>query len=64
MLETKGYRGLDAQLKASTMQTMWVPGVNNLSAHGRWAFAEFQEVFAIQEEFGRLLDRFMIKELG
>jgi type III restriction enzyme len=64
VLETKGYRALDAQLKASTMQTMWVPGVNNLGAHGRWAFAEFQEVFAIQEEFGRLLNRFMIKELA
>jgi type III restriction enzyme len=64
VLETKGYRALDAQLKASTMQTMWVPGVNNLGTHGRWAFAEFQEVFAIQEEFGRLLDRFMMKELA
>jgi hypothetical protein len=32
------------------MQTMWVPGVNNLGAYGRWAFAEFQEVFAIQED--------------
>jgi type III restriction enzyme len=64
VLETKGYRALEAQLKASTMQTMWVPGVNNLGAYGRWAFAEFQEVFAIQEEFGRLMDRFMMKELA
>jgi type III restriction enzyme len=64
VLETKGYRGLDAQLKADAMQTLWVPGVNNLGAHGRWAFAEFQEVFAIQEEFGRLMDRFMTKELA
>jgi type III restriction enzyme len=64
VLETKGYRGLDAQLKADTMQTMWVPGVNNLGAQGRWAFAEFREVYAIQEELGCLLDRFMTKEFA
>src|SRR5580704_16054197 len=29
VLETKGYRGGNAQLKAETMQTLWVPGVNN-----------------------------------
>jgi hypothetical protein len=27
VVETKGYRGLDAQLKAETMATQWVPGV-------------------------------------
>lgn len=63
VLETKGYRGLDAQLKADAMHTLWVPGVNGLGAHGHWAFAEFREVFAIQQEFGDLLDRFMMKEL-
>jgi len=64
VLETKGYRGLDAQLKADTMQTLWVPGINNLGAYGRWAFAEFREVYAIQEAFGQLLDRFVAKELA
>lgn len=56
VLETKGYRGLDAQLKADTMHTLWVPGVNALGEHGRWTFAEFREVYAIQEEFGKLVD--------
>jgi type III restriction enzyme len=56
VLETKGYRGLDAQLKADTMHTLWVPGVNALAEHGRWTFAEFREVYAIQEEFGKLVD--------
>jgi type III restriction enzyme len=62
VLETKGYRGLDAQLKADAMQTLWVPGVNGLGIYGTWAFAEFREVYAIQEEFGRLLDSVMAKE--
>src|SRR5205807_2509169 len=38
VLETKGYRGGDAQLKAETMRTLWVPGVNNLGTFGRWHF--------------------------
>ena len=32
ILETKGYRGADAQFKAQTMQEFWVPGVNALRA--------------------------------
>lgn len=36
MVEIKGDRGLDAQEKASTMKTYWVPGVNYLGTHGRW----------------------------
>ena len=64
MLETKGYRGLDAQLKAETMRNLWVPGVNGLGAYGRWAFAEFREVYAIQDEFARLVERLMAKEFA
>ncbi len=56
ILETKGYRKGDAQLKAETMKTMWVPGVNNLGSHGRWAFEEFRDVFEIEEAFGRLVN--------
>jgi type III restriction enzyme len=61
VLETKGYRGLDAQLKADAMHSLWVPGVTGLSAYGRWEFAEFREVFSIQEEFARLVDRFLAR---
>ena len=53
ILETKGYRGADAQLKAETMKKLWVPGVNNLGTMGRWAFAEFTDVFEIQDRFRR-----------
>ena len=47
----KGYRREDAKEKKSTMETYWVPGVNNLGTHGRWAFAEFTEVYRIEADF-------------
>lgn len=56
VLETKGYRKGDAQLKAETMKTLWVPGVNNLGAYGRWLFAEFTDVFEIEEAFAKLVE--------
>ena len=55
ILETKGFRGVDAQFKAQTMQELWVPGVNTLGGHGRWAFAEFTDAFAIQDAFDALV---------
>ena len=33
------------------MDTYWIPGVNHLAAHGRWAFAEFADVYQIQSDF-------------
>lgn len=56
ILETKGYRKGDAQLKAETMKTMWVPGVNNLGSFGEWAFAEFTDVFEIEGAFKKLVE--------
>src|SRR5262249_35070284 len=51
VVEIKGYRGEDAKEKKSTMDTYWVPGVNHLGTFGRWAFAEFAEVYQIQSGF-------------
>ena len=51
VVEIKGYRGEDAVEKKSTMDTYWVPGVNHLGSYGRWAFAEFTEVYEIESEF-------------
>ena len=51
VVEIKGYRGEDAKEKKSTMDTYWVPGVNHLGSHGRWAFAEFTEVYQIESDF-------------
>ncbi len=51
VVEIKGYRGEDAKDKKAAMQTRWLPGVNALQTHGRWAFAEFTDVYAMQADF-------------
>jgi type III restriction enzyme len=51
VVEIKGYRREDAKEKKSTMDTYWIPGVNNLGSMGRWAFAELREVFRMEEDF-------------
>jgi type III restriction enzyme len=56
IVEVKGFRGLDAQIKAETMENLWVPGVNALQTYGRWAFREFRSPFAMEEEYGKLVE--------
>ena len=51
IVEIKGYRGEDAIAKKAAMDTYWVPGVNNHGRYGRWAFAEFTDVYEIQADF-------------
>lgn len=51
VVEIKGYRLEDAKEKKATMDTYWVPGVNHLGRYGRWAFAEFTDVYMIQSDF-------------
>ncbi len=51
VVEIKGYRGEDAKVKKQTMDTYWVPGVNNNGNYGRWAFAELKEVWAMEVDF-------------
>ena len=51
VVEIKGYRREDAKEKKATMDTYWVPGVNNHRRYGRWAFAEFTDVYAMQSDF-------------
>ena len=51
VVEIKGYRREDAKEKKSTMETYWVPGVSHLDTYGRWAFAEFTEVYQIEADF-------------
>ena len=51
VVEIKGYRREDAKEKKSAMETYWVPGVNNLKQYGRWAFAEFTEIYQIETAF-------------
>ena len=56
IVEIKGYRREDAIEKKATMGTYWVPGVNHLGSHGRWAFAEFTDVYAMQEDFAKKIE--------
>ena len=51
IVEIKGYRREDAKEKKSTMDTYWIPGVNNNGQYGRWAFAEFRDVYEIEVDF-------------
>ena len=51
IVEIKGYRGEDAIAKKAAMDTYWVPGVNNHGRYGRWAFAEFTDVYEMQSDF-------------
>jgi type III restriction enzyme len=40
------------------MANFWVPGVNNLKTYGRWAFVEFRDAFAMEDEYGKLIEEF------
>ena len=51
IVEVKGYRGEQAKQKKLYMDTYWVPGINNSKRFGRWAFAEFTDVFSMPEDF-------------
>nr|WP_197996720.1 hypothetical protein [Gimesia chilikensis] len=51
VVEIKGYRKEDAKEKKATMETQWVPGVNNLKTYGRWDFAEFTDVYEMEDDF-------------
>ena len=57
IVEIKGYRREDAKEKKSTMDTYWVPGVNNLGTFGRWAFAEFTDIYEIESDFKEKVEK-------
>ena len=61
IVEIKGYRGEDAKDKKTTMDTYWVPGVNNHGDYGRWTFAEFTDVYGMDAAFNRLVEGFRSK---
>ena len=61
IVEIKGERREDAKAKKTTMDTYWVPGVNNHGDYGRWAFAEFTDVYGMEAEFAQLVEGFRAK---
>jgi len=56
IVEIKGYRRQDAKEKKATMDTYRVPGVNHLKQYGRWAFAEFTDVYQTQDDFAKKVE--------
>jgi type III restriction enzyme len=56
IVEIKGYRREDAKEKKATMDTYWVPGINNHGGFGRWAFAEFTDIWAMEPEFAQVIE--------
>ena len=64
IVEIKGYRREDAKEKKATMDTYWVPGVNNLGHYGRWAFAEFTDVYQMQADFEAKVEAAFNKMIG
>ncbi len=56
VIEIKGQRREDAKEKKSTMETYWVPGVNQLHEYGRWAFAEFTDVYEMGDDFAATIE--------
>jgi type III restriction enzyme len=72
IVEVKGYRREDAKEKKSTMETYWIPGVNNAKGYGRWAFAELTDVYLmesdleakIRSEFDALLENVIVQGKG
>jgi type III restriction enzyme len=57
VVEIKGFRREDAKEKKSAIETYWVPGVNNLKEYGRWAFAEFGDVYTISSDFAAAVQK-------
>lgn len=55
VVEIKGYRREDAKEKKSTMETYWIPGVNNLGIFGRWDFIELTDIYKMEKEFNNKL---------
>jgi len=56
VVEVKGYRREDEKDKQNTMKTFWIPGVNHLGTCGRWAFAEFTDVWEMDDKLAALID--------
>jgi type III restriction enzyme len=68
IVEIKGYRREDAKEKKLTMDTYWIPGVNNLKSYGRWVFVEFADVFEMAHDFKQKVEehfnKMIVKAVG
>ena len=64
VVEVKGYRREDAKAKKQTMETYWVPAVNRLGDHGRWAFVELKDVYTMRGDVDAALQAAMSEALA
>ena len=53
--EIKGLKREEDREKIDAANTYWVPGVNNRGGCGRWAFAEFADLYEMETELARLI---------
>ena len=58
VVEIKGYRGEDSKEKKNTMEAYWLPGVKALGDYGRWALAEFTDVFDIEPGLRQVIEAY------
>ncbi len=54
--EVKGRRDEQVNAKHNTVKTQWLPAVNGAKTFGRWAFAEFDEPYGMDEKLGEVLE--------
>jgi len=59
VVEIKGFRGHDAALKSETIRNKWIPAVNRLGTHGRWAFVELRSLHDFRDEFDAAIEAFI-----
>ncbi|RWD54162.1 MAG: restriction endonuclease [Mesorhizobium sp.] len=55
VVEIKGERLIDDQIKAETMRSLFVPGINNLGTFGRWDFVELTNLWTMEKDFGQAI---------
>ena len=56
IVEIKGFRFENTKDKKAAIENYWIPGVNNLHSFGRWAFAEFRDIFEMEKNFKELME--------
>lgn len=56
VVEIKGYRLEDAKEKKATMDTYWIPGVNNNGNFGRWAFTELKDFWEMETHLAEKIE--------
>jgi type III restriction enzyme len=57
VVEIKGYRGKNTKDQKTAMETCWIPGINDLKTFGRWAFAEFTQIWTMPDDFATEVEK-------